>query len=342
MTLSQHPYMSINDCTLPTQVLAILADVVSENSGVKEHEILEGSGLRPRDLRLSTSMVKYHQVLTIIDNALKLCPISGLGFEVAKRENPSTWGLLGFAMMSSNNLQGALSVAKRFLATGPALIDMEFKSEPGKCTFQANTFYAANHLLPFLMEELSMSITTVFSIMLNRPFRFNEVKLSYNRPNYGHLYEQYLGCPATFSSNVNQLSFDSSLLDCPLTVSDPVSASLAERLCADAIKNQLQKGGICSDIKRILSREAGVYPTMELVAQELKMSQRTLRRQLSELETSFQAIYNEVRMSVAIKYLKNSQLPLEDISALVGFNDYNNFRKAFKRWTHNPPSYYRN
>lgn len=344
MSDESHQYVSINDCTLPTQVLAILMDVVTENSNTREFEILDGTGLRPKDIRLSTSLIKYHQVLRIIGNALKYCPISGLGFEVGRQENPSTWGLLGFAMMSASTLADALTIAKRYLATGPALIDLDFDLDSGKneCHFRANTFNAGNNMLPFLMEELSSSITTVFSILLNQEFRFSKVELSYSRPSYGHLYEEYLGCPVEYNCASNTLTFNAKYLDYKMPVSDPVSAGLAENLCSQAIEKQLQKGDVGSDIKRILSRTPGTFPSMELVAEELGMSPRSLRRKLTDLDSSFQAIFDEVRMNMAIQYLQTSDVSLDEVSELIGFSDYNNFRKAFKRWTGYPPSYYRN
>ena len=343
MNSEPHQYVSINDCILPTQVLAILLDVVTENSNTREFEVLEGTGLRPKDIRLSTSLLKYHQVQKIVGNALKYCPISGLGFEVGKQENPSTWGLLGFAMMSVATLSDALVIAKRYLSAGPSLIDLDFEHDPNKneFSFRANTINANNNMLPFIMEELSLSIISVFSIMLNQRFKFNKVELSYNRPSYGHLYDRYLGCPIEYNCASNNLTFDAKYLDCEMAASNPISAGLAESLCAQSIEKQLQKGDIGSDIKRILIRTPGTFPTMELVAEELGMSPRSLRRKLTELDSSFQAIFDEVRMKMAIQYLQNSETSLDEISEFIGFSDYNNFRKAFKRWTGHPPTFYR-
>ena len=57
MNSEPHQYVSINDCILPTQVLAILLDVVTENSNTREFEVLEGTGLRPKDIRDRKSVV---------------------------------------------------------------------------------------------------------------------------------------------------------------------------------------------------------------------------------------------------------------------------------------------
>jgi AraC-like DNA-binding protein len=62
---------------------------------------------------------------------------------------------------------------------------------------------------------------------------------------------------------------------------------------------------------------------------------------LQDVGTSYQRILDEVRKEMAIEYLRNSNLPIEEIAALVGYSDPSNFRKAFRRWTGRAPSYYR-
>ncbi len=64
-------------------------------------------------------------------------------------------------------------------------------------------------------------------------------------------------------------------------------------------------------------------------------------RQLGELETSFKEVFDDVRRQLAVDYLQTSKLNLEDISALLGYTELTNFRRAFKLWTGHPPSYYR-
>ena len=107
------------------------------------------------------------------------------------------------------------------------------------------------------------------------------------------------------------------------------------------MEKQGQHGDISQEIRRILMRNPGRFPSMDLVAEELQISTRSLRRHLADLDTSFQSILDDVRKNLAIQYLRTANLSLEEIAVLVGFNEYNNFRKAFKRWTGNPPSHYR-
>jgi len=74
------------------------------------------------------------------------------------------------------------------------------------------------------------------------------------------------------------------------------------------------------------------------VAAALGMSLRTLHGHLGEEKVGFQQLLDEVRSSMAIAYLQNTLMPVEDIGHRIGFTDASNLRKAFRRWTGKPPS----
>ena len=77
------------------------------------------------------------------------------------------------------------------------------------------------------------------------------------------------------------------------------------------------------------------------VAAALGMSLRTLHRRLGVENVGFQQLPDEVRSSMAIEYLQNTLMPVEEIGHRIGFTDASNFRKAFRRWTGKPASAYR-
>ena len=72
------------------------------------------------------------------------------------------------------------------------------------------------------------------------------------------------------------------------------------------------------------------------------MGERTLRRKLREEGTSFRELVDQLRMDMAIKYLRDTDLTVEAISESLGFSDAANFRQAFRRWTNAAPQAYRN
>lgn len=79
----------------------------------------------------------------------------------------------------------------------------------------------------------------------------------------------------------------------------------------------------------------------EVVAEHLNISVRNLQRRLKEVGTSYQSILDDCREALALKLIKNIELPLYEVSYLVGFTEPSAFYKAFRRWTGKRPGDYR-
>jgi AraC-like DNA-binding protein len=93
-------------------------------------------------------------------------------------------------------------------------------------------------------------------------------------------------------------------------------------------------------VRTKLFRDSGLFPTLPDVAAELDMHPRTLRRRLSDEGTSFRALRNEARSTVAVDLLCNVGLTVEQVSRRPGYTDTSTFTHAFKRWHGTPPSAY--
>ena len=79
----------------------------------------------------------------------------------------------------------------------------------------------------------------------------------------------------------------------------------------------------------------------EQIAVSVNVSERTLRRKLTEEGTSFQEIKDKLRKNMAIYYLSQPDIPISTITNKLGFSEPAAFTRAFKQWTGQTPSLYR-
>ena len=77
--------------------------------------------------------------------------------------------------------------------------------------------------------------------------------------------------------------------------------------------------------------------TMELVAERLAMSKRTLQRRLEDEGMKFRTLVNVTRESLARHYLTQTRMSGGEIAFLLGFEDPNSFYRAFHEWTGQTP-----
>jgi AraC-like DNA-binding protein len=79
----------------------------------------------------------------------------------------------------------------------------------------------------------------------------------------------------------------------------------------------------------------------DMVATPFNMSPRHLRRKLSETQTSYEKLLDEVRMELAIRLIQDGKLNLGRIAFELGFLDPSSFTRAFRRWTGMSPTNFR-
>ena len=88
---------------------------------------------------------------------------------------------------------------------------------------------------------------------------------------------------------------------------------------------------------RVRSALAELLPsgetTIDDVAHELGISKRILQRKLKEEKTTFQKQLNSTRDSLAVHYLKNTDMTAGEIAFLLGYQELNSFLRAFSLWT---------
>ena len=78
-----------------------------------------------------------------------------------------------------------------------------------------------------------------------------------------------------------------------------------------------------------------------LIARELEMSARTLRRHLAEEGTSYERLLDDLRKELAEHYLREPELGIDDVAVLLGFSEARAFRRAFRRWNGLSPAQFR-
>jgi AraC-like DNA-binding protein len=83
------------------------------------------------------------------------------------------------------------------------------------------------------------------------------------------------------------------------------------------------------------------YPDLPALAAQLHMSERTLKRKLAERGLSFSSMLEAVMKRDAIELLNDPAISIQDVAMRLGYQDRANFTRAFRRWTGQTPSDYR-
>jgi len=321
---------------------AVLICDEAKRQGVDPRELIRGTGLSLKELQDSDTLKSYDQIVALIDNALRLCPQPGLGLRIGRNESPTQWGIVGYAVMCCKSLRDMLAMLIKYHRVAASMAEFYLREEADMAFLEVRPPRAIHNALATVVEEHFSSIVSAARLLTGKnDLRPVEVQLTYARPAYARMYQEVFRCPVHFNRSQNSLAFGKKWLDAPIMHSSALSSQMAERLCEMQLRRQYLDHDIVHRVRYLLLQHTGTFPDAEGVAEFLHITSRTLRNQLRDQGTSFQAILDDVRQQLAINYLEASDLSLEDISGLVGFNDVSNFRRAFVKWTGKSPSYFR-
>ena len=339
----QRPLPSFEHRIYPAHKVAALVGVLVEK-GVSAADALAGSSLSEGRLNAAATRVSYQQMLTVFRNALRLSPDPALALLAGQRMHITAYGMYGYALLSSpTHADGVDFAVRHHRVMGPAA-DMVFSRSDDEVVFSYQPVIApdpTDALHRFVTEFQLSSHLTITTDLYGTAFRLSQVQLSYPAPKHAPMYRKVFRCPVRFGQPVDELRFSTRWLAEPMPYSDPITNAMAREMCERSLAEIDQAEGMAGTIRRILVEHPGRFPSIEAMADELKLNPRTLRRKLDAEETSYRVILAEVRMRLAIGYLRQTSMTNEEIASRLGYSDAANFRHAFTRWTSKNPSDFR-
>ncbi|MFI6171188.1 AraC family transcriptional regulator [Nocardia sp. NPDC051052] len=337
----------IRDWNFPRGIasVALMVGYAAEH-GVPVGRMLAGTGLSEPALRDPDAQIDAHIELTVVRNLVRaLADWPALGVEVGRRYRITTFGIFGFACVSSPTLGEAISFALRYL-------ELSFTFSLPVAEWREGEFIAWVHdeLIPadvrqFLVERDVTAMHQVMSDLLGRHLPLARAEFRFPEPDYADRIEEVTGVRPLFGRPRNLFAIDPAVLDQPLPQANEQTWAMCLAQCRDLVHRRRARTGIAAEVRELLvpgglDGFAGP-PGIDSVASDLNMSTRTLRRHLDAAGTSYRALLDEVRRALAEEMLSATPLSVSDVAIRLGYAESSTFIYAFKRWTGATPASYR-
>jgi AraC-like DNA-binding protein len=169
------------------------------------------------------------------------------------------------------------------------------------------------------------------------------IHVDWPEPEYFKEYKSLLA-PWKFQQQAIQIRFKVSHLTKPFIMADPaaIKRALVQVEKEITISSGLTQSNLVPKVKYFLNTKSNNrYPSLKEIAEQLNLSERTLKRKLHDTGYSFQMLLDQTRQHQAITLLNDNQLTIQEIAVVLGYLDPRSFTKAFKRWTGLRPSDFR-
>ena len=263
------------------------------------------------------------------------------------KRSPPHADVFSFVCQTSPTLRAAMMSSTRFLALRATSFHLELRDEPGEygeydaCALIQHRPPAARLGRRFAIEATLAEILGALRGILDATLAPLRVEFEHPAPRDVSAHAAYFRSPVRFGSARNALVFRRDDVDRPLPMGDPAMAAYFHARCTDALASCGCDGDLVEGVRDVLLRTLPAVPSVAHVAHGLALSERTLRRRLTERGTSFDTLLRGARIALAEQHLARSDLAISDIGYLTGFSDVSAFGRFFRRQTGRTPAQHR-
>jgi AraC-like DNA-binding protein len=309
--------------------------------GVEPAGVLAQVGLVERQFEDAENRISFDALGHLIQACIAETHCPHFGLLIAQRFSPSMLGLNYYLMRNARTrreaLEGLQLHAHLHDRGAVSYLVGQNSKEVGYCygIYHAGSFDAA----PIYDGALAISMA-VFRCICGPEWHPLRVSFTRSRPADLSPYQRYFGVPLRFNADHAALHFAARWLDEPIKGRDPALQAVLLRLAKE--RDTASDMTFSESVRRALRTTvvAGADSTAQM-ARLFSQNRRSLHRRLQAEGTNLHTLVNEARCDVSRRLLRESNMPIGEIAALLKYSDGTAFSRAFRGWTGMSPREWR-
>ncbi|UCH46521.1 MAG: AraC family transcriptional regulator [Betaproteobacteria bacterium] len=281
---------------------------------------------------------KFDAIMKI---ALPLIDDPAFGLQAARCWHPANLGVLGHAWLSSSTLRTCLRRLDQYHRIVGERADI--RAEEGEHGITVTvSFPTVDPTVASVTYDMCMSLLIDMCRMnAGASLRPVMVSLTRDRPDDVSPYRRFFGVPVRFGAKQNAFQIATKDAERLLPSSNRQLALVFDKMLTEELARLVKDDVITRCKAVVLEHLAAGETSEEETAKALHMSTRSLQRKLAQAETSYVQLVDETRRDLAMRYIEDPSRSSTEIAFELGFSAPSAFTRAFKRWTGQSPTEFR-
>jgi AraC-like DNA-binding protein len=324
---------------VPPAYLKLFLQFAGE-AGLPPGRLLAGTGLRAERLLHSDQAVDLADTRRVLSNGTRIFG-AGWHLALARQLTISHHGPLGFAVVTAPDMRAAVDVLARFNGTRSAFVWLAGNEEDDEYVLRVYESVGLGDEREALIEIVMISIQNMLERPLGRELRGARIGLAYPAPVYAEQLANSFHAGLEFDAGGHLLSFPAAWLHEPCILHDAAMHRYLLSRCEEDLRAAAGVLPAEVAVRQALLASPQRLPSLGDIAADQHVSPRTLIRRLKRGGTSYKAILEDVRRTLAADYLRHSEMSVAAIAFRLGYQDPSNFGRAFRGWFGVSPGRYR-
>ena len=301
---------------------------VARKAGLDPHRLLSEFGLPQGCLREPELKIPIDAVRRLLEASAERSGVEAFGLMMAETRRLSSLGPLGLLVREQPTLRlGAEALARYANRLNEALfLTIE---DAGDVVVLREELIVGGAGPVRQSTELAIGVAfRVLQALLGPGWKPRRVCFAHDAPANRSVHKRVFGRIVEFGHNFNGIVCARKDLDVPNPNADP----MMERYAQGLVESHLAKPDMTAQVRMLVVTLLGTGQcTIDIAAQHLGVSRRTIHRQLSQEGRTFSDIVDSVRRELASRYVIDQHRSLTEVSSLLGFSAPSGFSRWYRQ-----------
>ncbi|MFG1797746.1 AraC family transcriptional regulator [Nocardia sp. NPDC049149] len=316
--------------------------LVAELGGDGER-LLERFGITPAAVNDDDAVVPGEAIGWALQAAAAELDCPDFGLRLSSRQDDSVLGALSVAISNAATLGDAISCASKYLFVHHAGISLALvpdpENQPGVVAINLRDPGEANGFA----QGIDLSAGSIHHRLRRAvgDYGLRSIHLPHPPLAPAARYAEFFGAEVRFEASTTLLRIPADILNRPIPCSDQVLRTISMDYLA---RNYSEFGKSMTARVRITIDHnfTGTKPDIDDVAKRLSMHGRSLQRALADEGTTFSEVLDGARRDVTYRLLRETDMPMTEITALIGLREQSTLTRVVRRWFGATPQQVRN
>jgi AraC-like DNA-binding protein len=296
-------------------------------SGLDPHAMLRKVGLPRRCLDEPNALISMEAACRLLELSAAASGMEDFGLRMAAKRRISNLGPVLLVMRQESTALGALHILANYnRLLNDALLT---RIEQAQDLVLIRQEFVVDSSVPTRQSiELTVGVVVqTLKELLGADWQPRAVCFTHRKPRDATFHRRCLGRRVDFNADFNGVVCSAADLERELPTDEPVMAVLARRALDDELR--ARRAGGSESVRHLVAAMLGSGRcTVDKLSEHLGVSRATLHRQLAAEGQTFSSILQSVRRDVAQRLSSDSDRPLDDMAAMLGFSS----ASAFAHW----------
>ena len=301
---------------------------VARKAGLDPYRLLSEFGLPQSCLREPELKIPIDAVRRLLEASAERSGVEAFGLMMAETRRLSSLGPLGLLVREQPTLRLAAEALARYANRLNEALFLTIE-DAGDVVVLREELIIGGAGSVRQSTELAIGVAfRVLQALLGPGWKPRRVCFAHDPPANRSVHKRVFGRIVEFGHNFNGIVCARKDLDVPNPNADPMMARYAQGL----VESHLAKPDMTAQVRMLVVTLLGTGQcTIDIAAQHLGISRRTIHRQLAQEGRTFSDIVDSVRRELASRYVIDQHRSLTEVSSLLGFSAPSGFSRWYRR-----------